>query len=704
MTQTSISQGTHIGRAGFPALLIDGGLISRADLAVAEQHALREHVQLADAVIALDFVSERDSYAALAQAAGLELIELDESVAHCELAVRLVPERLARRHHAIPLGVDNRTLRYATSRPFSPDAEADLGFAAGRRVFPVLAAHSAVAQALNRCYPKLHELDLLAERLRAERPTVQTIDAGTSAGTSDSVVIELCNHIVGRAVEVGASDIHIESGSGGTLVRYRICGVLESVLTLPGNVSHPIRNRFKIMGRADIALRHKPQDGAFRLNVNGRPIDVRLSTLPTVDGEKIVMRVIDSESPLQGLDRLGYDEDTLSRLRRSLARPDGLVLVTGPTGSGKTTALYAALAHLRTGRTNIVSVEDPVERTIAGVSQIPVNARAGNTFAAVLRSLMRQDPNVIMVGEVRDAEVAQIVGQAAYTGHLVLSSIHTVDTATAITRLANLGLEPFKIAESLSAVLAQRLLRSLCPHCRRMHDDLEARRVGAQHDLPSLPFSAGPGCDRCKHTGYAGRVPIAELLTPSDDLRAAIARGATAHEIRSAMRAAGFPTMRDHALRLAMEGVTSIDEVNRVLAEDASTTATGRAAARVLVTDDEPITRMLVKLLLEREGYDILEAVNGQQAIEIAAREHPDLILMDLNMPEMDGYEAIRSVRRDLSLSTVPILVLTSEDGPGIERRVLELGADDYILKPFDPGILLSRVHAVFRRLKVMAA
>src|SRR5947209_5789457 len=220
----------------------------------------------------------------------------------------------------------------------------------------------------------------------------------------------------------------------------------------------------------------------------------------------------------------------MRRLERALARPDGLVLVTGPTGSGKTTALYAALGFLRTGRTNIVSVEDPVERTVPGVTQIPVNARAGNTFPAVLRSMLRQDPNVIMVGEIRDTEVAQIVGQAAYTGHLVLSSIHTSDTATAITRLQNLGLEPYKIAESLSAVLAQRLIRTLCPHCRRVHDEVESRRKAAEHHVRSVPASAGPGCSHCKETGYAGRLPVAELLTPSDMLRDAIVRGATSHE------------------------------------------------------------------------------------------------------------------------------------------------------------------------------
>jgi CheY-like chemotaxis protein len=316
---------------------------------------------------------------------------------------------------------------------------------------------------------------------------------------------------------------------------------------------------------------------------------------------------------------------------------------------------------------------------------------------------MRQDPNVIMVGEIRDEEVAQIVGQAAYTGHLVLSSMHTGDAATAITRLTNLGLEPYKVGESLSAVLAQRLLRVLCPHCRRAHSGAAAEELGVKHQLPQIPFSAGSGCQHCKHTGYAGRVPVAELLTPSDMLRDAIARGATAYEIRAAMRASGCPTMRDRALELVVQGVTSIEEVDRVLTDDPSA-ANSRGKPRVLVTDDEPITRMLVKLLLEREQYQVLEAANGRDAVEIATREHPDLLLIDLNMPEMDGYEALERLRHDFSLATLPIIVLTSEEGPGVEQRVLELGADDYIVKPFHPEVLLSRVNAVFRRLKVMAA
>jgi type IV pilus assembly protein PilB len=413
------------GRGGYAAALLAGGWISKQDLSVAAQQVERDQSQLVDTVVALGFVDESRSYAALATSLGMDYVDLDGSE-QSELAIRLVPERLARRHLLVPLRVDNRVLTFATCRPLNAESERDVAFASGRRTRVLVAHQTGIFTALDRCYPKMRELDVLADRLRSERPAVE-VEVGRVA-SAGSTVIELCDHLIGRAVDVGASDVHVECGNDGTLVRYRICGVLEPVLTLPASVSQPLRNRFKIMANADIAIRHRPQDGSFRLKVNGRPVDVRLSTLPTVDGEKIVMRVIDSHSPLQSLDRLGYDEETLARFQQALARPDGLVLVTGPTGSGKTTALYAALGHLRTGRTNIVSVEDPVERAIAGVTQIPVNTRAGNTFQTVLRSMLRQDPNVIMVGEIRDAEVAQIVGQAAYTGHLVLSSMHTADT------------------------------------------------------------------------------------------------------------------------------------------------------------------------------------------------------------------------------------------------------------------------------------
>jgi len=705
-----------LSSAALARLLVEAGHIAAADLRGAEQYARRENVALVDAVVATALLPEATAYTLLAQAAGTEFVALDRATPS-ELAVRLVPEKLARRHLIVPLRVDNRTLTYATCRPLDPEVDSDVGFAAGRRTVAVVAARSAMLDALEHCYPKLRDLDKLAERLRSEQGAAEV---KKTPEPSESTVIDLCNRIISRAVEEGASDVHIEFTKSGATVRYRICGVLEPVLTLPSDAWQPVRNRFKVLGRADISVKNRPQDGAFRMTVNNRSIDIRFSSLPTLDGEKLVMRVADSDSPLRGIDNLGYDEATTTRLKRSLARPDGLVLVTGPTGSGKTTALYAALHHLQTGHANIVSVEDPVERTIPGISQIQVNVKAGNTLANVLRALLRQDPNVIMVGEVRDSEVAQIIGQAAYTGRLVLTSMHTADASTAVTRLVNLGLEPRKIAESLAAVLAQCLLRRLCRHCRRPN--------GA-NGQPGT-YSAGKGCEQCRQTGYEGQLPIAELLVPSEEIRSTIARGATANEIRIAMRAAGCPSMRDQALALVARGDTSIEEVDRVLTDntDASTLpmsspATPLAPAatpsapvaqprspvtsplRVLVADDEPITRMLVKLLLERENYEVVEAANGVDAVNIGLRERPDLTLMDLNMPGLDGYEAIQRLRSaGGAAATMPIVVLTAEEGPTVEQRVLQLGADDYIQKPFDAAMLVSRVNAAFSRIRMHAA
>jgi type IV pilus assembly protein PilB len=687
--------------ARFGELLLSESLVDRHNLDIAIDHSDRQHVALVDAVVDLGFVTENDSYAALATFTGLRLVDLSE-LTPSTLALRLVPERVARRHTLLPLAEDNRLLTYAISRPFNDEAQRDVAFASGRSPKAVVARPTELATALDKYYQHLGDIDVLLARVRSEA-TVEMVDGDASVRT-DSPIIDLCNHIIARAVEARASDVHIEPTKDGLAVRYRLGGILEPAIMLPAEAAMTIRNRYKVMARVDITVRHRPQDGAFRLLVNGRPIDVRLSTLPTINGEKLVMRVIDSRTEPTGLESLGYDDDNLARLKRALDRPDGLVLVTGPTGSGKTTVLYSSLHYLRSGNTNIITVEDPVERQISGVNQIPVNGRAGNGFASVLRSVLRQDPNVIMVGEIRDNEVAQIVGQAAYTGHLVLSSLHTSDAASAITRLLNLGLEPFKVAESLTAIVAQRLVRKLCPKCRVVHDADKAAKLGREHGVASVAASAGHGCEHCRNSGYIERVPVAEVLTPDAQVRDAIGRGATATELRASMHAAGCRSMREQGLALVVDGVTSIEEINRVLAAEPIAASRSSDGKRVLVVDDDRITRMLVKLLLEREGYEVLEGENGSHAIEIANRERPDLLIIDLMMPEMNGYQALEKLRSNVSLLALPVMVLTAESGPGIEQRVLELGADDYILKPFEPAVLLSRVRAAFRRMQRAAA
>ena len=677
-------------------------LASEVELAGAVEETSRSATTLVDAVVACGLMSEDAAYRALADAHGVKFADLT-GVVPSALALRLVPDRVASRHVVLPLLEDNRTLTYASAVEFDDEAERDLAFASGRRPERVIAARSQVVAALKAAYSEESDVEQLIDRIR-HSGAVESAEIMTTAAAGDSPVIDLCNRILAAAISAGASDVHIEPGVAGAVVRHRVCGILEPLLTLPPAAVGCVTNRFKILAGTDIATKRKPQDGAFRVSVEGRPLDVRLSALPTTHGEKIVMRVIDSAVSFESFEALGYDAVATKRVHSALSKPDGLVLFTGPTGSGKTTALYAALRYLRTGKVNIVTVEDPVERYLEGVTQIPVNSVSGNGFAGVLRSVLRQDPNIIMVGEVRDGEVAEVVGQAAYTGHLVLSSLHTSDAASAITRLLNLGLPPFKVAESLNAVVAQRLVRTLCPLCRIVNDDLTARRLGVQAGIAAMKASAGEGCDRCKHSGYRGRVAVPEVLVPNDELRQAIRDGAGASEIRTAMRGAGCASMRETALQLVAQAVTSLEEVDRVLTdlnEDTGQRAAPRAGQqpRVLVTDDDRMIRMLVRMLLEKEGMEVFEADNGAIALEVARRERPDLLLMDLMMPGMDGFQALERLRRDVSMASLPVMVLTSETGAGVEKRVLEMGADDYLVKPFEADVLISRVRAMFRRL-----
>jgi type IV pilus assembly protein PilB len=680
-------------------------LLARSRLTAGEFHSAVRHAELQsmalpDALVAMAYLTEEASYEALGGALGVPVIDLD-ATRISPLAIRLVPERVARRHTALPMSEDNRTLTYATAHPFDAETDQDVSFASGRMARPALARPTQLAAALDRFYPRLTDVDRLLGQFRRR---IETIAAAARSPRNASPIIELCDQIVAGAISAHASDVHVEPLADGAVVRFRVDGILETVFTVPHDAVASMTNRFKVMAKTDIASRHRPQDGAFTVSLDGREIFVRLSTMPTIHGEKIVLRVIDSEHRLVSLDSLGYEPDALDRLHRSLERPDGLVLVTGPTGSGKTTVLYAALAHLRDGRRSIVSVEDPVERRIDGVNQIPVNIAAGASFAAVLRSVLRQDPNVMMVGEVRDGEVAQIVGQAAYTGHLVLTSMHTIDAASAMTRLMNLGLEPYKVAESLTAVVAQRLVRRLCPHCSV---SAQPERQPGVLQVVTKRMRPGPGCKECKLTGYIDRVAVAEVFTPTEAMRTAIARGMTALELRKEMKASGHRFMRDVALRLVDEGVTSLEEVNRVLAEAEGETEraaepTGRK--RILIADDDRMIRMLVKVLLQREGYDVMEAGNGREALDLAQVNRFDLMITDLMMPDVDGYATLSAVRMDPRLARLPVIVLTAEIESSVERTVLDLGADDYLVKPFDADVFLKRVQSVFVRRLALAS
>ncbi len=669
--------------------------MTQAALQTALDQCAKDGQPLYETVVALGYVDERTAYSVLAKVAGLSFDD-SSSVEPSPLAIRLVPARVARLHELVPVAVDDKTVRFLTATPYDVDAERDVSFATGRSTIVSLACRSTVCAAIKRFYPDndLARGDAGQSQSPPAAAQLQAPGAATteptlpspSSASPDNAIITLCHDLLAGTVEAHASDLFLDPiTGGGLLAQMRVAGVLETVTSVTADLAGAVINRFKVLARVGTAVRNRPQEGAFTFQINGRRVDVRLSTVPTPAGEKIVMRVVDKERQLLGLDALGYDADTLTRLTRALDQPSGLVLVTGPVASGKTTALYAAMQHLQSRRASIIAVEDPAECTLRGVNQISVNARTGATLISAFQAAMSQQPQVLMVGELRDAEIAALAWQAAHEGCLVLSSVRTLDSAAAVTHLLNLGLEPQRISECLKAILGLRLVRRVCPKCRDR--------------------GRGAACERCRSTGYSGITPLAELLTPTDAIQTAIVRSQTSMEIRRAMDAAGFPSIKDHAATLITAGVTSREEVARVRGAEWVTEPQAPAPIRksVLIADDEPITRTLVRLLLERDGYFVLEAQNGQEAVELAMRHTPNLIVMDLNMPKMDGYEAISQIRRVEGLVTTPIVVVTMEDSSRVADQVLALGADDYIMKPFEPLVLTARVKAAFRRQRLAA-
>jgi CheY-like chemotaxis protein/Tfp pilus assembly ATPase PilU len=446
----------------------------------------------------------------------------------------------------------------------------------------------------------------------------------------------------------------------------------------------------------------RPQDGGARVQVDGKAYDLRISTVPTRDAEKAVIRILDP-SGSQRLEDLGMATPELTRFRQLLGHRDGMVVVTGPTGSGKTTTLYAAIRELATGKINIMTVEDPVEYELASITQLQVDPKRGVTFASALRAILRQDPDVIFVGEVRDLETAEIAVQASVTGHLVLATLHTNDAVGVFPRLVDLGLSKVSLAGALRGVMAQRLLRRLCEKCRvEIGGALTEAELQLSRRHGVRPRNRAAGCEDCGGTGYRGRIAVSDVLINSPELQNVVLGGGGPVDLERAAVAGGMRSMRVAALEMVADGVTTLDEVDRVLggaAAEPKLAATAPDQPRVLLVDDDAVVRRLGRTLLEKNGFEISEVSDGVTALELLARDPEySLVVLDLSMPGMSGLEVLRHVRRTASIASLPVVVLTGSDEQASEAEIMDAGADDYIQKPIDPARFVARVKAVLRR------
>jgi len=705
-------------------LLLAAGLITEDQLVEAldrQKQTKRRH--LGKILIEMGLAEEEDICRALATQLNLPFVALSELEIPQE-AVELLARKQAESKLILAVGKQERRLRLAMANPLDYGTIDDVKFRTGFEVTVVVASETDIRKAIAKHYNKDEiDFDLLSrvmpsaevEVLPDEREPDTEYNVDELIRQSEiAPIVRLANAILADAIKLNASDIHIEPQEREVLVRYRVDGMMKNIFKVNLPVLAPLVSRIKIIGDMDIAVKRRPQDGRTKLKVANKHYDLRISTLPTIFGEKVVIRILDQARAFISLADLGFQGAELEVLTSVLSRPQGIVLVTGPTGSGKSSTLYGALNHLRSEVINIVTVEDPVEYQLPGINQVQVNERAGITFAAGLRSILRQDPNVVMVGEIRDTETAKIAFQAANTGHLVLSTLHTNDAPSAVTRLIDLGIDPFVIASSLLCVLAQRLVRRNCPHC--LVPDAVQESVLARLDLSrdqARGVRKGQGCEACQFTGYSGRAGIFEMLTINDDLRKLIVRGASDTEIAAEARRLGIRDLHADGLFKLCQGLTSVEELMRTAPPperdarfagtakraasppEAAKVETARKQPRVLAVDDDPFIRTMLEKVLSEANYEVILATDGEEALAKVFRDLPDLIISDVVMPKLDGLELVKKLKGHLQTSIIPVILLTSKGEVASEVEGLEAGADDYIPKPIVTNRLLARINRI---------
>ncbi len=552
--------------------LIEEGLITEEQFQAALKRHQETKVILRQILIDLGYITEEKLMEFLGNYLGIPFIrDLTSKITDSEL-VNIIPEKTARQYLAVPLSKQRTTLTVAMADPLDVFAIDDLQTITKCKIKPVFAKREEISKAINELYGKKDALKEMVKGVTEEAEELEIIkekeipeEDREAVAAQAGPIIRLVDTMIKQAIEKRASDIHIEPDEEKLRIRYRIDGVLRETMEPPKRLQASISSRIKIMAGMDIAVKRSPQDGRFRIKAKNKDIDVRVSTIPTIFGEKVVMRLLDQTSIMVGLQELGFSNDCLQRFVELIKRPHGIILVTGPTGSGKTTTLYVALQSINSPDKNIITLEEPVEYNLEGVNQIQVNVKAGVSFAKGLRSILRQDPDVIMVGEMRDLETAEIAVRAALTGHLVFSTLHTNDAASSIVRMVDMGVAPYLVASSVCGVLAQRLVRTICPKCKEAYhpspDIVEENTLEGK--AQDYTFYRGKGCDYCSKQGYLGRTGLFELMSVEKDIRHLIHTGRSSDDIREAAHKAGMKLLWEDGLDKVLEGITTIEEVKR---------------------------------------------------------------------------------------------------------------------------------------------
>lgn len=514
--------------------------------------------KLGDLLISQGYITEQQLIEVLEFQLGIPHVSLHKY--HIDPAItQIIPESMAKRYQVLPFLKEGGKLMVAMADPLDYFAIEDLRMSTGFRIEPAISTRDELQRAIARHYGMRDSMN----QMLIELPTQEEITE-TEITDEDSPIVRLVNQMIQQAVQLRASDIHVDPGENNLLIRYRIDGTLRTERLIPKQMQGFITARLKIMARLNIAERRLPQDGRIKMQFDYKMIDIRVSSLPTMHGEKIVLRLLDLSTGIKAVDTLGFSEGNAASFKEMIGRPYGIMLITGPTGSGKTTTLYSALSQLNQETVNIITVEDPVEYQLEGINQVHVNPAIGLTFAAGLRSILRQDPNIVMVGEIRDTETAEIAVRASLTGHLVLSTLHTNDAVSSISRLRDMGVEPYLIASSLIGVVAQRLVRKICTDCKETYKPSQQEaimldRYGLRTDI----LHRGSGCGSCNSTGYRGRLAIHEVLTIDDHMRQLVTDSASVEELRSAAKVGGMVQLMEDGLLKVSQGMTTLQEVLR---------------------------------------------------------------------------------------------------------------------------------------------